>query len=387
MAKQSLNTLKNWFKKGLKPLESQFADWLDSFYHRDATDIPMSSIQGLTNALNSFVSSDTIEALNLAKENKDEKGTANGYAPLGADGKVPEEHLPPIASDLNSVLEVGNDAGGQNIVNLADPVGAQDADTKAAREAGDESVINQLLDGADEDDNTLKKLAVKINAIHTLLTSDDVDLDTIQEIVDYIKEHESDINSLLSGKVNITDVYNALDQVLAGKVLDARQGKVLKDLIDALSAAIALKAPLTSPALTGTPTAPTAALGTKTQQLATTEFVQDENGKVVTANISGSVTIDLSTGRVFILTLTGNVTNFNFSNEVVGKAYTFIFKKDTTEKTISWTAGRYEYQNEIPPVLTTYALNGKTYSKDIITALCSSAGRLDLFEAPNWIPN
>lgn len=36
---------------------------------------------------------------------------------------------------------------------------------------------------------------------------------------------------------------------------------------------LALKAPLASPALTGTPTAPTAAADTKTTQLATTAFV------------------------------------------------------------------------------------------------------------------
>jgi len=36
---------------------------------------------------------------------------------------------------------------------------------------------------------------------------------------------------------------------------------------------LALKAPLASPALTGTPTAPTAALGTNTTQVATTAFV------------------------------------------------------------------------------------------------------------------
>lgn len=37
-----------------------------------------------------------------------------------------------------------------------------------------------------------------------------------------------------------------------------------------------LKAPLASPSLTGTPTAPTAVVGTNTTQLATTEFVQAE---------------------------------------------------------------------------------------------------------------
>ena len=37
---------------------------------------------------------------------------------------------------------------------------------------------------------------------------------------------------------------------------------------------LALKAPLASPALTGTPTAPTASSGTNTTQVATTAFVQ-----------------------------------------------------------------------------------------------------------------
>ena len=43
--------------------------------------------------------------------------------------------------------------------------------------------------------------------------------------------------------------------------------------IDSAEASIALKAPLASPALTGTPTAPTATAGTNTTQIATTEFV------------------------------------------------------------------------------------------------------------------
>ena len=37
-------------------------------------------------------------------------------------------------------------------------------------------------------------------------------------------------------KVNLSDVYNALDQTAAGKVLDARQGKALSDLVTTASA-------------------------------------------------------------------------------------------------------------------------------------------------------
>ena len=52
--------------------------------------------------------------------------------------------------------------------------------------------------------------------------------------------------------------------------------------------AIGLKAPLASPALTGTPTAPTAAVGTNTTQIATTEFVQVANPTGAVIAFAGS---------------------------------------------------------------------------------------------------
>src|SRR5687768_13894795 len=63
MPKQSINTLKNWFKRGLKPLEVQFADWLDSYWHKDATNIPVTAIEDLQDILNGLASNDAIIAL------------------------------------------------------------------------------------------------------------------------------------------------------------------------------------------------------------------------------------------------------------------------------------------------------------------------------------
>ncbi len=54
MAKQSLNTLKNWFKTGLKPLQVQFWHWMDSFWHKDEL-IPATTIDGLQGLLDSKV--------------------------------------------------------------------------------------------------------------------------------------------------------------------------------------------------------------------------------------------------------------------------------------------------------------------------------------------
>ena len=58
----------------------------------------------------------------------------------------------------------------------------------------------------------------------------------------------------------------------------------LKDADEALDTELALKANIASPALTGTPTAPTASLGTNTTQIATTAFVA--SGLALKANIA-----------------------------------------------------------------------------------------------------
>ena len=47
------STIINWFKRGLKPLEAQFAAWLDSYWHK-SEGIPMASVAGLEDALNSI---------------------------------------------------------------------------------------------------------------------------------------------------------------------------------------------------------------------------------------------------------------------------------------------------------------------------------------------
>ena len=62
MAITSREQLKAWFRKGLKPLESQFAAWLDSYWHKSDS-IPMSSIDGLNDALNdrTVIADDTLD--------------------------------------------------------------------------------------------------------------------------------------------------------------------------------------------------------------------------------------------------------------------------------------------------------------------------------------
>jgi hypothetical protein len=68
--------------------------------------------------------------------------------------------------------------------------------------------------------------------------------------------------------------YDTKDSLTTGDPLKRVKGTELDDEFDAIVTAIATKANLASPSLTGTPTAPTASVGTNTTQLASTAFVQ-----------------------------------------------------------------------------------------------------------------
>lgn len=55
-----LNTLKNWFKTGLKPSQEQFWAWMDSFWHKNDK-IPQSQIEGLDKSLENKAETSSVE--------------------------------------------------------------------------------------------------------------------------------------------------------------------------------------------------------------------------------------------------------------------------------------------------------------------------------------
>lgn len=76
-------------------------------------------------------------------------------------------------------------------------------------------------------------------------------------------------------------------------------------------------APLNSPAITGVPTAPTAASGTNTTQLATTAFVQSALSNIVPIIISNDTTMPSSVNNNGVwFQLTGDTSIIN--GEAVG---------------------------------------------------------------------
>lgn len=84
---------------------------------------------------------------------------------------------------------------------------------------------------------------------------------------------------------------------LTGLTSTVAELNFVSDVTSLIQAQLNAKAPLASPALTGTPTAPTATVGTNTTQVATTAFVL-ANGPVPTTAQVGTATAGLALGAV-----------------------------------------------------------------------------------------
>lgn len=94
-----------------------------------------------------------------------------------------------------------------------------------------------IVDG--EIRNLINELTERFNA---LANSDDTTLDTLKEIVDFIKSNKTLIESITTTKINVDDIINNLTTNDPKKPLSAAQGVVIQELIDALQTAVNNKA-------------------------------------------------------------------------------------------------------------------------------------------------
>ncbi|MFB9079034.1 hypothetical protein ACFFLS_09950 [Flavobacterium procerum] len=185
MAIQPLNTIKSWFKTGLKPSQNQFWETWDSFRHKFEK-VPIKDIENLETTLNTKAEKSQFEnhtsdqlahgLLFANKEDKSQKGIAGGYAPLNNFTKLTSQYLD-IVNDLVS--------GGTTSLLSA--------------EQG-------------------KILQNQINGIQTLLESDNVDLDTLQEIVDAVEEVKISLSTILVNDLNTGGVTKALTAEMGKKL-------------------------------------------------------------------------------------------------------------------------------------------------------------------------
>ena len=162
-----------------------------------------------------------VSALESSRELAANKGVAGGYASLDGAGKVPAAQLPSYVGD---VLEYANLAGF--------PVTGEPGKIYVA-----------------EDTNKTYRWS---GSAYVYITSGAVDS----------VAGKTGVVTLVKGDVGLANVDNTSD--------------ANKPVSTATQAALDLKANLSSPALSGTPTAPTAIVGTDTTQVATTAFVNAE---------------------------------------------------------------------------------------------------------------
>ena len=114
----------------------------------------------------------------------------------------------------------------RHVVLNAEDVGALPEDTFIP------SKITDLTNDSDFATNSdLSELETKLN---TIADSDDQTLDQLSEIVAYIKNNKNLIDGITTGKVSVSDIVDNLTSSATNKPLSAKQGKVLKGLIDAI---------------------------------------------------------------------------------------------------------------------------------------------------------
>lgn len=123
----------------------------------------------------------------------------------------------------------GHVTGGSNPTTLAG-FGITDGETKGTASSA-VSTHNTSTTAHGDIRDLITGLTTRLN---TLANSDDTTLDQMSEIVAYIKNNKSLIDSVTTNKVNVSDIINNLTTNVTNKPLSAAQGVAIKGLIDTL---------------------------------------------------------------------------------------------------------------------------------------------------------
>lgn len=202
------------------------SDW-ENIYNKPSTYAPSSHIQGI----------ETITGLRTELDEKAKKIHNHDdiyYTEAEIDVKVDA-----INSNINakvpSIRTVNGKALSANITLSASDVKADATGTAESKVSSHNTSTTAHNDIRDLITNLTKRL-------NTLADSDDVTLDQMSELVEYIKANRSLIESVTTSKINVSDIVDNLTTNVSNKTLSAAQGVAIKKLIDNLTLAINEKA-------------------------------------------------------------------------------------------------------------------------------------------------
>ncbi|WP_297829844.1 hypothetical protein [uncultured Rikenella sp.] len=219
MATQGRALLKSWFKRGLYPKAEHFADWIDSFWHKEEDQLPIDTVENLPNLLNEKYSRTDGEELehrhDLLDADFSRHQTENAYE----------------FSVINEDIEE---------LEAADEQFRTDLETlRTDFETADRALLTTLRDGADEGYDTLRKLQTCIETINQAISGTETPdvIDTLNEALAFIREHQNEIESLTTAYLKKTAIADDLATDDATRVLSARQGAELLRQINERAAA------------------------------------------------------------------------------------------------------------------------------------------------------
>lgn len=184
-----LNTIFTWFETGDFPTQEQFQATFSSFFHKESL-IPVASIQGLTQLFQNTASAESVSNHIL-----------DSNAHVGFLAKLDSTNL-----TATNVAEWKSKLGITEIATIDVP--------GASGNVYDKPQVDAFINALKNDGNDM---TAAIESLEALLTSDDLNLDELQEIVDFVKANRADIEALQNATIgNIDDVNVDITSTIHG---------------------------------------------------------------------------------------------------------------------------------------------------------------------------
>lgn len=162
----------------------------------------------------------------------EDKDTAGGVPGLDTNTKIPSNKLYQATTTSKGIIQLTDSVMSDSVSTAATSNSVKTAYDKAVSVDGKLQTHNSDDNSHDDIRNLISALTTRLNA---LADSDDTTLDQLSEIVAYIKSNRELIDNITTSKVNVADIIDSLSSTATNKPLSAKQGKILNDLITALT--------------------------------------------------------------------------------------------------------------------------------------------------------